>query len=390
MCCGRTISPTTLPMNKLLSLFLLLPCGVFAQGLVGHGPENRTVLLEEFSAINCGNCPAAHVLADQLIAAHTDQVIAAELHGGGLGVPSAGQPDLRNASSTALWSFYSVASQPRGPVDRRPYSGQVVLSTSQWTAAVNAALSLPTPVNIGLASQFDAGTRTLTVNVEAYYTADGTGGNDYISVFLKESHIIGYQQDYINGAQANYDHKDVMRGYITPLWGDEVTTSTTGTTVYRTYSFTVPVEWNEANCEVVAFIGEYQGEIYMVRQVEAVGGMTTGILAASSAVNARAFPVPAERCRIPANRRRADRHRSSDHGRGWAHGACCSPGRCIEHGGSGCCRPRQRRLRVPVDYRERFAHRSVRRSARSKVILVLDHSSDPASLRKVSAMPKDQ
>ncbi len=280
-------------MTKLLPLFVLLPFSAFAQGLVSHDPENRTVLLEEFSAIHCGNCPAAHVLADQLIAAHPGQLVAAELHGGGLSVPSTGEPDLRNASSTALWSFYAVASQPRGPVDRRPYNGQVVLSTSVWTAAVNDALLLPSPVNIGLASQFDAGTRDLTVNVETYYTADGTGGNDYISVFLKESHIIGYQQDYVNGAQPSYDHKDVMRGYITALWGDEVTTNTVGTTVLRTYSFNVPADWDEANCEVVAFVGEYQGEIYQVRQVEAVGGMTTGIMDRPTSEGGRAYPVPA-------------------------------------------------------------------------------------------------
>jgi hypothetical protein len=167
---------------------------------------------------------------------------------------------------------------------------------------VNDALALPSPVNIGLSSLFDAGTRELSVNVELYYTADGTGGNDYISVFLKESHIIGYQQDYINGAQANYDHKDVMRGYITALWGDEVATNTAGTTVLRTYTFSVPVDWNEANCKVVAFVGEYQGEIYQAREVDAVGGSTSGISDPTADAFGNAYPMPAnDVVRIPFN-----------------------------------------------------------------------------------------
>lgn len=280
-------------MSKILAPFLLLPFSTFGQGLASHSVENRTVLLEEFSAIHCGNCPAAHVLADQLIAAHPGEVIATELHGGSLGIPGAGEPELRNASSLALWSFYGVASQPKGPVDRRPYNGLTVLATGSWSNAVDAALLLTSPVNIGVASSFDPGTRELTVNVELYYTADGTGGNDRISVFINESHIIGYQQDYVNGAQSAYEHKDVMRGYVTDLWGDEVPTNTYGTTLMRTYTFNVPSEWNAADCRVVAYVGEYQGEIYQARAVDLDGGATTAVADVAVPGPTHAFPVPA-------------------------------------------------------------------------------------------------
>ena len=291
-------------MKILSALFASLPLFVNAQSLVSQDPMNRTVLLEEYAAINCGNCPAGHALADGLLAQHPFNMVAVELHGGGLAVPSSGQPDLRNEWATALWSHNNVLSQPRGSVNRIPVNGQVVMSTSGWMNATNNALALPTPVNVGVSSTFDANSRVLTIDVELFYTGNSAGGNDHIAVLLKEDHIIGYQQDYVNGAQANYDHKNVLRAYITELWGDEVTTTTAGSFVQRTYSYTVPAGWNIANCDVVAFVSEFQGEIYQVRAVEADGGFTTEVdePVTGALATPKPYPLPgSESITIPLN-----------------------------------------------------------------------------------------
>ena len=281
-------------------LFLLLPFTSNAQGLVGHEPQNRTALLEEYAAIHCGNCPPSHGLADNLLLAYPGTLTAVELHGGALSVPGAGEPDFRSTWSLGFWSYYAIASQPRGAVNRIPVSGQVILYTNQWASEIQNTLALPSPVNIGLASSFDPGPRTLTVDVELYYTGDSPGGNDRISVLLKEDHIIGYQQDYINGAQSAYDHKNILRAYLTDMWGEEVTTTIAGTTVTRTYTFTVPTEWNIANCNVVALVGEYQGELYQARAVAADAGTTTAIAVVGADVSRIAYPLPADQeVRIP-------------------------------------------------------------------------------------------
>lgn len=282
--------------------FVLLAFPLNAQTLVSDQPQSRTVLLEEFSAVNCGNCPAAHAQSASWAQQYPSRFVAVEVHGGGLAIPSGDQPDFRNQWASALWSFYGVNSQPRGAIDRIPVSGNVVVSTSAWTNAINNALALPSPVNIGLAATFDPGPRTLTVDVELFYTGNGPGGNDRINVLLKENHLIGYQQDYINGAQAAYDHNNILRAYITDLWGDEVATTTQGTLVSRSYTYTVPEAWDIANCDVVAFVSEYQGEIYQARSVIADGGFTTAVSEPTSprANTALPFPVPAgDRVFIP-------------------------------------------------------------------------------------------
>lgn len=280
-------------MRYSITFFTFLPLCAFAQGLVSQTAMNRTVLLEQYTAINCGNCPAAHVVAGTIGASHPATVVGVEVHGGGLSIPSGEQPDLRSPEGCALWSQFGVAFQPQGMVNRQGLQG-----AAQWTSAVNAALETSSPVNIGMATSFDQGSRLLTVDVELYYTANGGGGDDRIYVLLTEDHIVGYQQDYVNGAQPNYDHRHALRAYVTTLAGDEVTTATAGSTAMRSYTFMVPETWNIEQCTAVAFIGEQSvgtspGMVYQVVSVHASGGATTGVMLPDVPEFGVAFPVPA-------------------------------------------------------------------------------------------------
>jgi hypothetical protein len=250
---------------RLALLAVLAPATLAAQTLVSTTPGNRTGLLEEFTAVNCPICPQGHAIAGTLLAANPGELIVVGVHGGGLSVPSGNQPDFRTTWGTSLWSHFGVNAQPLGLMNRTPYNSQLVLGRSQWSNALNANLATPTPVNIGAATQFDENTRTLTVNVEVYYTANGTGAADHLSVLLTESDIIGFQAS----GGANYAHQHVLRTYLSPLWGDALPTNTLGTFEQRTYTYTVPAGWNITNCHVVAYVGEYQGAIHHAVEVDA-------------------------------------------------------------------------------------------------------------------------
>jgi hypothetical protein len=250
---------------RLALLAVLAPASLAAQTLVSTAPQDRNGLLEEFTAVNCPICPQGHAIAGTLLAANADEFIVVGVHGGGLSVPNGNQPDFRTTWGTALWSHYAVNSQPLGIMNRTPYNGQLLLSRTQWSNALNATLATPAPVNIGAATQFDESTRTLTVNVEVYYTATGTGTADHLSVLLTESDIIGFQAS----GGANYAHQHVLRTYLSPLWGDALPTNSQGTFEQRTYTYTVPAGWNIANCRMVAYVGEYQGAIHNAVEVEA-------------------------------------------------------------------------------------------------------------------------
>lgn len=260
-------------------------------------PEQRNVLLEEFTAINCGNCPAGHAVATAISNANPADVVLVNMHAGPLAAPSGSQPDFRNAWSTQLLGDFAIPATPRGLVNRKPYNGNTVLSSGNWTNASNAVLALPSVVNMAATNTFDNDTRELVVEVELYYTANSPGGSDRIFVLLTEDHLNGPQANYgAGGPYASYDHRHVLRAYITALAGDEVTTTTMGSSVVRTYSYTVPLAYEIEQCRVVAFVGEGAtsgyGEVHQVVSAPAFS-MSTGLTDVIGAPAMSAYPVPA-------------------------------------------------------------------------------------------------
>ena len=262
-------------MKKTLTLIAFAPVVAFGQSLVSQSPQNRTALLEDFTGIHCGYCPEGHVIAADLEALHRPDMVTVGVHAGTFAVPGAGEPDFRTFFGDSINSYFGVNSYPAGVINRHLFNGVASQGRGAWEGAVTDMLALPSPVNIGMESSFDAGTRDLTVTVELLYTANSPGGDDYITVLLQESHIIGPQTDYgPSGNHTNYDHLHVLRSYVTSIWGDPVTTTTAGTSVTRTYTFNVPTAWNISNCDVVAFVSEDKSEVYQVREVPANGGTT--------------------------------------------------------------------------------------------------------------------
>ncbi|MCB0792597.1 MAG: Omp28-related outer membrane protein [Flavobacteriales bacterium] len=261
-------------MKKFAMLLGLVPFTMAGQSLVYPYAQNRTALLEDFTGIHCGYCPEGHAIAASLEAADPERVVVVGVHAGIYAVPNTGEPDFRTTEGTTLDDHFAISGYPAGVINRRQYGGSYEQGRGAWETDVHQALDLTSPVNLGLSSSFNAGTRDLTVNVELLYTANSPGGNDYISVLLKEDHIIGWQTDYANGNHPNYDHTNVLRAYMTDVWGDEVTTTTAGTSVTRTYTYTVPLDFDVSNCKVVAFVSEYQNEVYQAREVPADGGTT--------------------------------------------------------------------------------------------------------------------
>jgi hypothetical protein len=261
-------------MKKLVTLSVFLPSMAFGQALVSTLSQNRTALLEDFTGIHCGYCPDGHAIMEAIDAANPGKVSLVGIHAGPFATPNTGEPDFRTPDGNALDAYLNPSGYPSGMVNRHYFDGDQELGRGAWTDDVAQMLALPSPVNLGVESSFDSNTGVLTVHVQLYYTADSPGDNDRIAVLVTEDHLYGWQTDYGNGDNPNYDHKHVLRDYITDIWGEEVATTTAGTTVDRTYTLTVPAEWNMANCNVTAFVGEYQSDVYQSRTVPAVDGAT--------------------------------------------------------------------------------------------------------------------
>ena len=64
----------------ILTLFLFCALNNYSQTLVSTEPTLKTVVLENFTGINCSNCPDGHAIAESIRAANPDRVIIVGVH----------------------------------------------------------------------------------------------------------------------------------------------------------------------------------------------------------------------------------------------------------------------------------------------------------------------
>tara|TARA_R110002124_G_scaffold87407_1_gene225183 strand:- start:225293 stop:226609 length:1317 start_codon:yes stop_codon:yes gene_type:complete len=138
------------------------------------------------------------------------------------------------------------------------------MSRGQWTSASNAVMAEGSHVNVGVEAVIDIQTRELTVHVEAYYTSDSPQSTNLLNVALLQNNTLGPQTGGNLGN--NYVHQHRLVHMLTGQWGEAINTTTTGTFVDRTYTYTIPANYNNVpaelpDMEVVAFITETQQDI---------------------------------------------------------------------------------------------------------------------------------
>ncbi len=255
-------------MNKILTYGIL---GLFtisssiAQNWVSTTPENKKVILEELTGVNCTYCPDGHKRANAIKDNNPDNVFLVNIHAGGYATPRAGQPDLRTTEGNAINSVANPAgSYPAGSINRTK-TPQWAENRGLWNASANTILSQSSPVNLYVKSFFDRTTRELTTEVEVYYT-DNVSSNNKLTVMLTQDGILGpqsggtqyYPENFIGD---QYIHNHVLRDVITPggAWGETITETNKGNYTYKKYVTSIPESIQNIpvifyNLDVVAFI----------------------------------------------------------------------------------------------------------------------------------------
>ncbi|MDY0102002.1 MAG: Omp28-related outer membrane protein [Lentimicrobium sp.] len=260
----------------LLTLVLLLSGGLFAQNIVSTVPMQKNAVLEEFTGIHCPNCPDGHAIAQTILNNNPGRAFTIAIHQGSYATPSTGEPDYRTSFGNAIANQTALTGYPSGTVNRHVFSGTTTaLSRGSWAVSCDQIMTNLSPVNIGLESAYVAATRTLNITLELYYTADAPTSSNFINIALIQDSIYGPQSG--GGAGNNYRHMHMLRHLITGQWGEEVTTTTQGTLVTRTYSYVVPADYTSVpavveNMKVVAFVTQDHQEILTGDEVDAIGG----------------------------------------------------------------------------------------------------------------------
>lgn len=251
----------------IISMFLL--SSLKAQTIVGTDPENKNVVLEEFTGIHCVYCPDGHAIAQSIYDAHPDDVVLINIHTGGYAVPSGSEPDFRTPWGSAIAGQTDLQGYPAGTVNRHLFSNWsqgsgTAMSRNYWTPAANLILAEPSYLNIAAEATIVTSTRQLVVYVEVYYTGDSPEESNYLNVALLQNNILGPQTG--GGAGNNYNHMHMLRHLLTGQWGVEITETSQGSLYSGYFAYELPMDYLDVevvleNLDIAAFVTETHQEV---------------------------------------------------------------------------------------------------------------------------------
>lgn len=245
----------------------LLACfmQVNAQDFVSTEPQNKNVLIEEFTGRNCGYCPDGHVIANQICHNNPDRVWAMNIHAGGFSPTSL--PNLNTTDGTAICNGFAVTGFPAGVVNRSTPNS---IDRGQWAAKTNQELAMQAVCNVAGQAVINPATRLATITVEIYYTGDNAESTNYLTVAMLQDSIWGSQtggsmnpEQYVGD---QYCHMHILRDIITDTWGEAISPTTAGTLITKTYTYEIPevignpnaVEVDIDNVTFLAYVVEKQ------------------------------------------------------------------------------------------------------------------------------------
>lgn len=222
-------------------------------------PQQRRVLIEDFTGQRCVNCPnAANEIARLKAAYGADTIIAVSIHGGDLAVYSTDRLlGLRTALGDEYNRRWGVDAWPKGMVNRQ----QPPTTIDQWFTLVDNALRLTAPVAISATATLSDSTIAVSTTLEGLDSVDGS-----LQLWLTESAIVAQQMMPDGWANRTYEHNHVLRAAINGSWGEAVRLSP-GQHVQLDRSIKADRLWNTANLSVVAFVySASTGEVLQVRE----------------------------------------------------------------------------------------------------------------------------
>ncbi len=302
-------------MKKITLLFSVFSSViVFAQLPVSQVAGKKKVLLEEFTGIHCGYCPDGHRISDQLTTGNPTNVFSVNIHPTcNYTTPNAGELDFRVPDGISIGAMPQMGGgYPKGAVNRAPATnpfvgGGFTMSRGGWDWTVNNELTKDAYINLAGEATLNTATRVLTINMEAYYTANASAlVTNNITIMLKQDNIMcpqsgsGYYPAMVVGG--SYKHMHALRDVITSggAFGEALGGNATAGTLYqKTFTYTVSASYTGipavlSDLDITAFISEDGGKnIINVAKVP-ITTSATGVNEVKELVNnVNVFPNPA-------------------------------------------------------------------------------------------------
>ncbi len=146
-------------MKKALLFFATVLAGgaLMAQNIVSTEPQNRNIIIEEYTGVNCGWCPDGHATCNTLAATYPNHFWAINIHQGGFAANT-----YTTQWGNALAQQYSITSYPNATVNR---GTSATSDRSQWVSQAATVQAQVSPVNVAAEGTINPDTRELTLHL---------------------------------------------------------------------------------------------------------------------------------------------------------------------------------------------------------------------------------
>ena len=232
--------------------------------------DEQRVLTEAFVAHQCGYCPSAVVVMNELIESHPSQIVPIAIHAGTLASTNSQFPmDWTTPEGDEFWDDLDVQLNPLFRVHRGNNDSQILLAEGLEDAVASVLGEAP-EVGMQLIVNPDVEENKIHIHVHNTWFADGSG--EYrLALLVVENHLIGPQLWYattnpppppgINGIVSDYEHNSVLRGSVTGAKGDVVFVNPEhGDEQQFDFEFPWNSDWMMDNCDVIAILTESEND----------------------------------------------------------------------------------------------------------------------------------
>jgi thiol-disulfide isomerase/thioredoxin len=242
-------------------------------------PNTRKILLEDYTGHQCGNCPAAAGVAENLSEKYGDKLIVIAVHAGFFTrlnsefVTSYTCTTGNDWDAASGFGISASAGNPNGMINRKSYAdnGRIQKET-KWSTSVSLASQDVEFCDMFLSASYNPTTRKLNTTVKTKFRRSYANNTKLCVVFTEDS-IIGPQKDYRKNPDVieEYEFMHMLRGSINGSWGVDLKAPPIkyqDSVIVSYPNFSLDPKFVDKNVTVIAFV--YDAISKEVLQVEKV------------------------------------------------------------------------------------------------------------------------
>ena len=227
----------------------------------------QRILVEDFTAHQCGACPPAGLELKQLVEDHPGQVLPLAIHAGPLASTNAQfTTDWTTDEGDQFWDDTQSTLNPVGRVNRVPGEG-TILAVSEWAGVVEGLAGNTPSAGLQLEVVHDDNSLQTTAHVHVTWF-EGIGGPVRLSLLVAESDLVAPQLWYPTanppgpGLIEDYNHEHVLRGSMTGAKGLVLAEGANAGDIHQgCYTFQWNPAWAAESSEIIAVLTGSNGVV---------------------------------------------------------------------------------------------------------------------------------